>query len=148
MDKSSDIKFQIKAVELLNFELMPLVKHRPANSVFHYNVSVEYRANTEDKLIYVIVGVEVLHKDKETLAGSMNVSCVFIFENFDKLIDMKIVDFGLPKEIIDVLNSISISSTRGVMASTFRGTILHNAVLPILNPQDFKKKQDSVLKED
>jgi hypothetical protein len=44
----------------------------------------------------------------------------------------------IPQALIEVLNSISISTTRGVMFSTFKGTFLHNAVLPIIDPRQFQ----------
>ena len=46
----------------------------------------------------------------------------------------------LPQEFITLLNSIALSTTRGVMFSQFRGTVLHNAILPIIAPAKFEKK--------
>jgi uncharacterized protein YbbC (DUF1343 family) len=37
-----------------------------------------------------------------------------------------------------MLNSISLSTTRGAMFSTFKGTFLHGAVLPIIDPKQFQ----------
>jgi hypothetical protein len=43
----------------------------------------------------------------------------------------------LPSDIIIAMNSISISTIRGIMFSTFKGTYLHNAFLPVIDPKSF-----------
>jgi hypothetical protein len=50
----------------------------------------------------------------------------------------------LPSGIIDLLNSVSVSTVRGMMFSAFKGTFLHNAVLPVIDPKTFKVKPDKV----
>ena len=46
----------------------------------------------------------------------------------------------LPTDIIVTINSISISTIRGIMFSTFKGTYLHNAFLPIIDPKSFNSE--------
>ena len=51
----------------------------------------------------------------------------------NKLLDW--ISISEPLDIfISTLNSISISTTRGMMFSAFRGTFLHNAILPLIDP--------------
>lgn len=45
----------------------------------------------------------------------------------------------LPQDLADILNSISISTTRGLMFSAFKETFLHNAFLPIIDPKQFSQ---------
>lgn len=45
----------------------------------------------------------------------------------------------LPEPLILTLNSISISTLRGIIYSEFRGTFLQNATLPIIDPKVYTK---------
>ena len=140
MAKKLDMKFQIKGVEVLNIELTQPPKKLPAKVTFNFNVSIKHKINPQKKIVLVLVGVNMFHENKENLLGKILVNCVYLIENFDEIVQEKESQkFYFTKEITDLLNSISISTTRGVMASVFRGTVLHNAILPVINPQDFNK---------
>ena len=45
---------------------------------------------------------------------------------------------NLPNEFITKLNSVSVSTTLGMMFTMFRGTILHGAVLTLINTSQYK----------
>lgn len=141
MAKKMDITFQIKGVELLEFELIPLKKALKPQTVFHYDISLQHKINKENKLVFVVVRVNILLEDKKTIAGKTGVNSVFSVANFDDIIiEEENNKFKFPDETIDILNSISISTTRGVMAANFRGTFLHNAILPVVDPKNLKEE--------
>lgn len=139
-DKQIDLKFQIKAVEVLDFSLAKQSEPLPQKITFNFNISIEHRLNPEQKLIFVIVTISILKEDKKSQLGSIRVNCIFSIENFDDIAKQKESNiYHISENVNDLLNSISLSTSRGVMATTFKGTILHTAILPIVNPQDFKK---------
>lgn len=134
MEKKTDIAFQIKGVELLEFELVSPKEALKPQTVFHYNISLEHKINKENKLAFVMVRVYILLENKKTMVGKTGVSCIFSVENFDEIIIEEVNNkIRFPDEIIEILNSISISTTRGVMAANFKGTFLHNAILPVVD---------------
>ncbi len=137
-EKEKQLQFQLKAIEILDFSLSSTDKPVIDCKLFHFNISIEHRVTPENKLVFVIVSTDVLHDDKVTLLGSLKVSCIFEVTNmldfFNKT--KKIVFF--PDQIIMMFNSISLSTFRGVMFSQFKGTFLHNAILPIVDPSSFK----------
>jgi len=136
-----NIEFQIKGIEILEFELKSQQIQLPAAPIFHFNINVEHKINPESKLVFVIVEVNVLNEDKQTLLGNVRVSNIFHVVNFDELRgDKTDKSVSFPKEIIDTFNSIAISTTRGVMFTCFKGTFLHNAVLPVIDPKGFKQE--------
>ncbi len=141
MTKKIELTFQIKGVELLEFELTPPLKALKPHTVFHYNVSLEHKVNKENKLVFVTVRVNIMLEDKKTLAGKTGVSCIFSVTNFDEIVKYENDNIKFSDNIIEILNSISISTARGVMATNFRGTYLHNAVLPLVDPKSFIKSK-------
>lgn len=103
---------------------------------FNFKIQIESRADATKKLIFVIVNVEIRNDDQSLILGSLSVSCIFEIANFEELIKIKSDGkIEIPQPLIDILNSISISTVRGVMFSTFKGTFLHNAFLPIIDPK-------------
>ncbi|HAF27917.1 MAG TPA: hypothetical protein DCG75_02615 [Bacteroidales bacterium] len=140
--KKFKIEYQIKGVEILDFGLKHSQEPVLPSTVYHFNINVQHKINPEMKLVFVIVSVNVMHEDKKTLLGNINASCIFHIANFDDLKskkDDKSIVF--PQETIDMFNSIAISTTRGLMFNCFRGTFLHNAILPIVDPKGFKQEK-------
>jgi len=137
--KDFKVEMQIKAIELLNGSLQLPSVPNTAITAFNFNISIESRADAQNKLVFVIVHVEIRNEDHSLVLGALSVSCIFEIVNFNDVI--KIEENGkldIPQPLIETLNIISISTTRGVMFSTFKGTFLHGAVLPIIDPKQFQ----------
>lgn len=138
-NKDFNAEMQIRAIELLNGSLnLPTNPNTPVTN-FNFNISIESRVDAVNKLVFVIVHVEIKNDDHLVVLGALSVSCIFEILNFDDVIKVETdgkVD--IPQRLIETLNIISISTTRGVMFSTFKGTFLHGAVLPIIDPQQFQ----------
>lgn len=134
-----NVEMQIRAIELLNGSLnLPANPNTPVTN-FNFNISIESRAEAANKLIFVIVHVEIKNDDHSVVLGALSVSCIFEIVNFEKVIKIEVDGkVNIPQHLIETLNTISISTTRGVMFSTFKGTFLHGAVLPIIDPRQFQ----------
>lgn len=143
-NKDFKVEMQIKAIELLNGSLQLPLTPKSAITNFNFNISLETRADAQNKLVFVIVHIEIKNEDQSVNLGALSVSCIYEIANFEEVI--KIDEEGkidIPRPLIDTLNIISISTTRGVMFSTFKGTFLHNALLPIIDPKQIQSSQIS-----
>jgi len=140
--KSKNINFQLKGIEILDSYLLSPPKNKRGTKEYHFNLGLEHKIANEQKVIFVLIKVEVFHEDKKTLLGSLRTSLNFVVDNFEEIIQKKDKNSKviIPTEFIDILNSISISTLRGMMFCIFRGTFLHNAVLPIIAPKSLKKE--------
>ena len=138
-NKEFNVELQIRSIELLKSSLnLPLKPNTPVIT-FNFNINIESRVDAVNKLVFVIVDVEIKNDDHSVILGALSVSCIFEIVNFEKLIkvdaDGKV---NIPQQLIEMLNIISISTTRGVMFSTFKGTFLHGAVLPLIDPKQIQ----------
>lgn len=144
LSKEINAELQIKAIEILNSSL-----NLPANSDtsivnFNFNIGIESHADMQKKLVFVIVRVEVKNDDESVVLATLAVSNIFEITNMSEVVQK--ADNGnidIPDRLMETLNIISISTLRGIMFSTFRGTFLHGAVLPIIDPkllQDHSQK--------
>ena len=133
------VEMQIRAIELLDSALTLPVNPNISITNFNFNLAIETKADNTNKLLFVIVSVEVRNDDQSLVLGSVRVSCIYNILNFEELI--KTNETGvivINPLLLEILNSVSISTTRGVMFSTFKGTFLHSAVLPIIDPKQIQ----------
>lgn len=131
-------QLRMKGVELLKTLINPPAPDFTAKE-FQFNISLEVKFDQVQKLAFIITTSDVKSDNKSELLGIVSSACIFGIDNFDdvfkKMGDEKI---DVPDEIMHILISISISTMRGVMFEQFRGTYLHSAVLPIVDPKQFK----------
>ncbi|MFY7732946.1 MAG: hypothetical protein ACOVSR_05645 [Bacteroidia bacterium] len=146
-NKDLNVEMQIRAIELLNGSLnLPANPNTPVTN-FNFNISIESRADAVNKLVFVIVHVEIKNDDHSVVLGALSISCIFEIVNFEDVIKVEADGkVNIPQRLIETLNIISISTTRGVMFSTFKGTFLHGAVLPIIDPKQFQVGSQKVEK--
>ncbi|MCU0349645.1 MAG: hypothetical protein MUF43_02280 [Flavobacterium sp.] len=137
-DQEFNVEMQIRAIELLKESFNVPAVSNIAITTINLNIRIESKADAANKLVFVIVHVEIGNEDHSIVLGEISVSCIFEIINFDEVIRIEENGkFDIPPRLIETLNVVSISTTRGVMFSTFKGTFLHGAVLPILDPKQF-----------
>lgn len=137
-NKDFNVGLQLKSIEILKSNLsLPPTKEVVLNK-FNFNINLESKADPKSKMLFVIVSVEISSEDRSHILGSLTASCIYEIINFKENIKIEVGgEIIMPQQLTDMLNSISISTIRGVMFSTFKGTFLHNAILPIIDPRQF-----------
>lgn len=142
--KNIDIaaKIQFRAIELINSSITTSLINNENNSAFTFEIKTEVQLNQENKFIIVIINVQILNEAKDFQLGSITTNNIYYVENYEEMVTLDSNGkVSIPESLVTTLNSISISTTRGVMWNTFKGTHLHNAILPILDPK-FTRKED------
>jgi hypothetical protein len=139
-NKDFTVDLQLKSIELLKGSIsLPSVPDVSLTN-FNFNISLESKADATNKFLFVIVSVEIRSEDQNHILGSLAVSCIYSIINFDEVVKIEADGkLDIPKQLVEILNSITISTARGVMFSTFKGTFLHNAFLPIIDPSTFQQ---------
>lgn len=134
-----NISFQIRGMEILDSCLNAPTSPLPPNPKFQFDLAIEHRINLENNLVIVICKVGIRNESEEILFGELRGSCIFFVEKLKDYFDPQTNKLSLPDDFVVKLNSVTISSMRGLMFSFFRGTFLHQAVLPIIDPRSFEK---------
>ena len=136
MKKDQELNFQIKAIELLSVEINHPKEPLPPQHIFRFDIQTEHKFSIEDHLVNVICSIRILHSNNSKMAGAISCNCIFEIANMQTFITKdKQIDF--PEFFVITLNSIAISTVRGIMFSQFKGTFLHDAILPIIDPKSF-----------
>lgn len=137
--KQENIEFQLVNIEILESEIKAPKEPLPNNVIFSFDIELEQRFNVEQELIYLICDITTFpHNQIDQKLGKLRSNCIFKVNDLSKYVT-KNQTIILPENIIITLNSVSISTTRGLMYSLFKGTFLHGAILPLLDTSHYKK---------
>ena len=132
------VSFQLKGIELLDFCFNHPKELIPAQIVFNFEIKIEHKILADNNFVAVVVSIDIYNDQRRDIKlGSIMVSCIFEIPELKDYIDPKNNAPMLPEEFLITINSISISTVRGVMFSQFRGTFLHSAILPVVDPKSF-----------
>lgn len=135
MEQEKNISFKLKNIEFTESSLTAINFPIGIDTIFNFNININHLINIKENLIAIKPNVEILAENNDTILGKLSASLIFEFENLENfVVDNEV---KLPTDIIVTINSISISTIRGIMFSTFKGTYLHNAFLPIIDPKSF-----------
>ena len=135
------IGFQIKTIELMDTCLNAPQEPLAAETVFQFEINLEHRINVEKDFVIVICTVSIQNETKDHLFGKLRSSCVYEVKELSKIVDPETKSVAIPEVFATTLNAVSLSTTRGLMFSYFRGTFLHNAILPIIDPKSFSSEK-------
>jgi hypothetical protein len=136
-----NVNFQLKGIELMDVNLNhPQIQLNPER-LYNFNIQVEQRINIAEKMVVVISSVDMIHEEDKVCHASIKVSCIYAVDNMMDFVSKKNQQVEFPEQFVTTLNSISLSTTRGVMFSQFRGTFMHNILLPIVNPTALNVKK-------
>ncbi len=137
IEKKSPITFQLKGIELLEACLNHSDHAMADLKVFHFDMKIDHKMNAADKLFKAIISIEIFNEQRDIRLGAITSNCIFEITNITDFIDPRSKQINFPDEFINTINSITISTARGIMFDQFRGTFLHNAFLPIVDPKSF-----------
>lgn len=132
------LSFKIVAIEImesiLNQPHIPILEE----NIFQFDISSEQRIHAADGHIIVICTITIFNDIRDQQLARSKSSCIFAVNDLVRYTDKKSDTINLPEDFRVNLNSIAISTSRGILYSFLRGTYLHNAILPIVNPSSFK----------
>ena len=132
MDNNITIRF--KAIEILSKSLTPPPNVGIIGDNFNFQINAIISVNEQEKLILVVVDIKISEVGKEDIIlGSIVVGCGFAIENFsDTLNKNEEGKYNIPAQVDTLVKAMAVSTTRGIMFTEFRGTVLHQAILPIV----------------
>lgn len=132
------VNFKISTIELLRS-----VVNAPETEISvtncNFNIHIQSKIDEKEQFIFIVINVDTTTQDNQYILGSVTTSCIYKIINFeDVIIRRKTGELEVPENLAVLFNSISLSTTRGIMFSAFRGTFLHGAILPVVNPSEIK----------
>ncbi len=136
------INFRIKAIDVVQYSLNPCPAVDVGEDGYSFNIEIQQKIDLPNKLVFVIVAIKISLTEKFPGLATLSTLCVFDVENLSDIVQKEQNQYLLPAPAATTLNSIALSTTRGIMYSNLKGTYLQNAILPIVDPTTFVRKQD------
>lgn len=135
MDKTV-VKFLIENIEINQITVSPQPQtFSPEN--YEFKLNVEHLFNVEEETVMVVASANIFSDKKKHLAEVM-INVFYRVENLKNFENKKEKKMEFPEDFTTAINAVSISTLRGVMFSQFRGTYLHNAILPVVSPKSLQ----------
>lgn len=137
MQTIANVSCQLTSIELLE-SVINSARHTLEDlPIYQFDIQIEHRTQVDKGILFALCSIIVLSEDKNYEYGSIKTNCVFQLDDLSRFVNPELKQVKLPEQLTVIINSITISTSRGVMFANFRGTHLHNAVLPILDPKVF-----------
>lgn len=133
--KKEPIGYKIKDVDILVSELHTPDKPIDSDMAFNFDVKLHHRVDFEENVLSISSEVNITGNDKKTKFGRFVGRCIYHIDDIKKYKKSDSDQLELPMDFVALLNGISLSTLRGMMFMAYRGTILHNAVLPLIDPR-------------
>jgi hypothetical protein len=132
-NNKTTILFELNAVDIAQFTINPYSSAPLKREDFEFSIQVEQKTDSANKLIQVMVIIQVLLQGKQDKLASLSVLCDFYITNYDEALTMTSEESSLVTEFNNTISSISISTSRGVLFTLLKGTYLHQAILPVFS---------------
>ena len=142
-----NLEFKISNIELIEKSLQMPVPAIAEMAETSFELALNVSVDKANKTIIIILSVKVLSVDSNTVVASIKVLCKFDITNFDEVVVLSDDSVTIPDPIIETLNIITIGTTRGIMYNEFKGTWLHNAILPVIDPKSFTVEKGNQVSE-
>lgn len=135
-----DITLRISSIKTLKFSIdnTPEVFKLDRES-FIFNISIASDINVSNKIIgFNVIQDIYLDKELKNRVCELITRIEFNIINFNEVIIKKDKDILIPDSIMVTLLSISLSTSRGVLAAKVEGSGLEGVNMPVVNPSNFK----------
>ena len=135
MKGKQNIEYKLKAIEVLDINLVRPKTLLASKTTFQFNIKMEHKIKLEESLIIVVSTINILNNENNL--ATYTASCVFELSNLGTFNNPKTNLPEFPQNLLEEFNAITISTVRGLMFSSFKGTFLHNAILPVIDSKSF-----------
>jgi hypothetical protein len=135
-----NISFNIVDIDVRKFSLnSPTIDQEVQ---IKFNLGIEHHFNREAKQILVMATVALVdHVTQSIEFASAQVAFIYQVEQFDAYYKETENQMAFPEPFSLALNSISISTLRGVLYGQLKGTYLDNMILPMIDPKLFAQQK-------
>lgn len=138
-EKSIKIEFKISNIDLIDKSFHPPILKDSKLPDTQFELALNISIDKPNRKIINLLNVKVKSASDNSVVAGITVACSFEITNFDEIVIVSGESMSIPDPIIETLNIITIGTTRGIMFNEFKGTWLHNAILPVIDPKSFKQ---------
>jgi hypothetical protein len=134
--KHPEVDFQLVQIEQAGFGLNIPEGFKVVQG-FQFRISLESFINSEKKRLIVTNRIDIRDGSDAPILGHLIAKYHFELIGIEHLKQNKKGKYLIPDELQFFVNTIALSTTRGLMFAQFKGTVLQGAILPVIDPVNF-----------
>lgn len=135
-ESRSSISFRLISINILSFSIKN--EDVPKKKLeFVFELGIQTKTDLKKNIMEILTFIKVFSdKSKKIEMGEIRTSNSFLIENMKDVIIIESGKEKIPEMLLASLVGISISNTRGILFARAAGTILANAIVPVINPTE------------
>lgn len=137
------IGFQIRSIRVLEFSI-----HKSSTSVsenYHFNVRINHLFDSEHDIQIVRLSISISLSIEQPPLTELTLECLYQLTNYRHWLaqqaNERLIAGVLPTGLAVTLNSISISTARGILYERLKESALQDIILPIIDPSALQVEQ-------
>ena len=139
-----NISFKINSIELTSQSISVSPDTVIDINDLNYNIGIQILYDITSGYIKISPTISICSKNDSSEYGKLSIDCFYEIIDFKEVIPLNENNSPIiPIPFLHTLISISLSTSRGIMYSSFRGTFLQKAILPIVDPTSFIQNPDN-----
>jgi hypothetical protein len=141
--KEINITLRINELKVLHFETSQRTKElkNPVQlDAYEFRLDIKTEVFEKEKIFSNILDVTLYERQNENSKielAKLSTLSTFVIMNFDEVFVKENDRFKAPTQLFPLTAGIAISSARGMLSLKLLDTIISNAIIPIINPQQF-----------
>lgn len=137
MVENASIEVRLDRFAVARFRHDPIHVPVEPNETINFNHTIHLKVVDETQTIATRLDVEIVRASNGEILASISTEAAFkLGKGYEKLKSLG----GIPRDLMLLAINLTYSTTRGIMIEKFRGTPLHSAYLPIINPNELLEK--------
>jgi hypothetical protein len=133
-----NIVIRVSTMDILSSEIFQ-PDAKKATEEYNFTVSIRHEIDLKSKSMGVTVSALIHGRTQEDKLARLELKIVYVFSDVSKIFIPNIKENTLEMngQLMLMIYSTSLSTTRGVLFTTLQGTSLENAYLPIIDSAQF-----------
>lgn len=136
-----EINFRLVGLQIMSI-FLETAPEIPQEFKFVFELTIENKVQADRNIILVFVYVKIYNDDKTKILGKLDTVSFFEVLNFTDFVKQNENGiYDVSPDLDKIIRPIAISTTRGIVYSEFKGTYLHNALMPVVLMKDLEIKK-------
>ncbi len=128
-----EIKLQYLGIDIIERSIVTPENMTEVPANFNFNINVKVQVDVKELTVIPVVSVVISDQPGGTEFGKIIIKNIIKVSNLQDFLVNESNESPLNESVLKMLSETAISTTRGVMWDSFRGTFLHGAILPVID---------------
>lgn len=129
----NNFAFGLKGIEIVNSIIQAPTEPRHLTT-FGFDIQFKVTPNLKENVVIIFVDLKVKDQEQNDQLGQFSALLHFGVDDLEKIVSTgELKQAEIPQPLLSTLVGISASTLRGLMFGAFKGTFLHNAILPLVD---------------